>query len=186
MEQVMTNEKRFLSPEVSEIRADAKTGTISGYAMVFNSRSVLLFGQFYERILPEAVDGVIEKSDVLALLDHDRSRGILSRSVKGKGTLSLTVDDKGLRYEFTPPETALAKEVSEYLKRGEINSSSFEFRLADGGDHQFAARHARRRAAGYGASCRLLQHIPAIRRTGAGGGGTQRIPSARKRARKSS
>ena len=120
--------------EQAEIRADPGTGKISGYAMVFNSLSNLLYGGFYERILPEAMDGIIAISDVLALLDHQRSRGVLGRSRLGKGTLSLTTDIKGLKYEFISPKTALGEETKEYLRRGDIQGSSFDFRLADKGD----------------------------------------------------
>jgi HK97 family phage prohead protease len=105
----------------------SESGTISGYAMVFNSRSTLLFGKFYEKIAPEAAEGLIERSDVLALLDHQRSRGVLGRSTYGKGSLSLTVDNIGLRYEFAPPNTTLGDEVKEYLRRGDIRGSSFKF-----------------------------------------------------------
>jgi len=134
MEKMKAYEQRFLTPEITELRTDKKTGVISGYAIVFNSRSVLLYGQFYERIVPEAVDGVIEKSDCMALLDHNRSRGILGRSKFGEGTLKLTPDKKGVFAEFTPPDTALASEVGQYIERGEIDSMSFEFFLAEKGD----------------------------------------------------
>ncbi|MBA7537278.1 hypothetical protein ES705_29545 [subsurface metagenome] len=127
-------EIRNLKIEQSEIRTDPKTGIISGYAMVFNSLSELIYGRFREKILPEAMKGVIKKSDVLALLDHQRIKGVLARSRFGKGTLTLTIDDKGLRYQFTPPKTALGKEAQEYLKRGDIQGSSFHFVLADKGD----------------------------------------------------
>ncbi len=131
----MKKEIRNLEIKQAEIRADSKTGIISGYAMVFNSLSELLFGRFYERILPEAMNGVVEISDVLALLNHQKERGILARSRFGKGTLSLKIDDKGLRYKFTPPDTALGKEAREYLKRGDIQGSSFHFVLANKGEN---------------------------------------------------
>lgn len=128
------SEIRCLDIQQAELRADPDTGKISGYAMVFNSLSNLLFGRFYERILPEAMDGVVAASDILALLDHQRSRGVLGRSKYGKGSLSLTVDAKGVCYDFIPPKTALGEETKEYLRRGDIQGSSFDFRLADLGD----------------------------------------------------
>lgn len=130
----MKKEIRNLKIEQSEIRTDSKTGIISGYAMVFNSLSKLLYGRFREKILPKAMNGVVKRSDVLALLDHDSSRGVLARSMFGKGTLALTIDDKGLRYEFKPPKTALANEVKEYLRRKEIQGSSFWFNLDKNGE----------------------------------------------------
>lgn len=115
---------------IGEIRANAESRNVDGYAIVFNSLSENL-GGFREQILPEAVDGVIEKSDVMALLNHDQSRGILARSRYGSGTLALVADEKGLRYTFSAPHTALGDECLEYLRRGDINQSSFAFAVAE-------------------------------------------------------
>lgn len=115
---------------IGEIRANAESRNVDGYALVFNSLSEDL-GGFREQILPEAVDGVIEKSDVMAVLNHDQSRGILARSRYGNGSLSLEADEKGLRYRFDAPHTALGDECLEYLRRGDINQSSFAFAVAE-------------------------------------------------------
>lgn len=119
----MEKEIRNISEEV---RADAESRKVDGYALVFNSLSEDL-GGFREQILPEAIDGVIEQSDIYALLNHDDSRGVLARSRKGKGSLTLEVDEHGLRYRFDAPKTALGDEVLEYLRRGDISQSSFAF-----------------------------------------------------------
>jgi HK97 family phage prohead protease len=105
---------------------------IEGYAIVFNSRSEDM--GFFEEISSEALDGVIERSDCFALLNHDDSRGILARSKYGEGTLKLTVDDIGLRYEFEAPNTQLGDETLEMIKRGDIDGSSFAFSIAEGGE----------------------------------------------------
>jgi hypothetical protein len=105
---------------------------IEGYAIVFNSESNDL--GFIETINERALDGVIEKSDCFALLNHDDSRGILARSKYGEGTLTLTVDDIGLRYEFEAPNTQLGDETLELIKRGDIDGSSFAFTIAEGGE----------------------------------------------------
>lgn len=123
-------ERRYL--ELSEIRSvSSEDGTesrrVEGYAAVYNSRSEYL--GFYEEIAPGAFDGVIEKSDVLAPLNHDTSRGILARSRNGEGSLELTVDDKGLRYAFDAPKTALGDELLEGIRRGDITQSSFCFSI---------------------------------------------------------
>ena len=55
-------------------------------------------GGFYETIEPTALDGVLERSDILCLLNHNEDRGILARSKMGEGTLNLEIDDIGLRY----------------------------------------------------------------------------------------
>lgn len=102
---------------------------VEGYASVFNSRSKDL-GGFTEIIDPSAFEGVIERSDVLALLNHDQDRGVLARSRKGVGSLMLTIDERGLHYSFDAPHTTLGDELIEGLKRGDISTSSFAFTVS--------------------------------------------------------
>jgi HK97 family phage prohead protease len=123
-------EKELRYVDNSEIRASQDSREIDGYAIVFNTLSRNL-GGFYERIEPTAVDGVIEQSDIMALLNHDNSRGILARSRFGVGSLTLSADEKGLRYTFSAPKTALGDETLEYLRRGDITQSSFAFTVAE-------------------------------------------------------
>ena len=113
-----------------ELREDGESRFVEGYASVFNSRSRDL-GGFQEIILPGAFDGLIEKSDVRCLLDHNPQRGILARSKNGQGSLHLSIDERGLKYEFDAPHTALGDEVVEGLKRGDYSESSFAFRVQD-------------------------------------------------------
>lgn len=103
--------------------------SVEGYALLFDTPSDGL--SFTEIIERNALDGVIAKSNVFALLNHDSERGILARSKNGEGTLTLTVDDKGLKYHFEAPHTALGDELLEYLRRGEISESSFAFTVAE-------------------------------------------------------
>ena len=102
--------------------------SVEGYALRFDTPSDGL--SFTEIIERNALDGVIAKSNVFALLNHDSERGILARSKNGEGTLTLIVDDKGLKYRFEAPHTALGDELLEYLRRGEISESSFAFTVA--------------------------------------------------------
>lgn len=106
--------------------------TVEGYALLFGVSSDNL--GFEEVIERGALDGVLGKSDVFALLNHDRTKGILARAKNGSGSLSLEVDTKGLKYRFEAPKTALGNELLENLKRGEIDQSSFAFTVADGGE----------------------------------------------------
>lgn len=106
--------------------------TVEGYAILFGVSSDNL--GFEEVIERGALDGVLGKSDVFALLNHDRSKGILARAKNGNGSLSLEVDTKGLKYRFEAPKTALGNELLENLRRGEIDQSSFAFTVADGGE----------------------------------------------------
>ena len=119
-----TSEKELRT--YGEIRAVGEGRKVVGYAAVFDRESEDL-GGFVEYIAHGAFDGVVEKSDVLALLNHDERRGLLARAKKGEGTLKLTIDDKGLRYEFDAPKTELGDELLEGLLRGDITASSFAF-----------------------------------------------------------
>ena len=113
-----------------EFRADADSRHIEGYGAVFNKRSVDL-GGFTEIIAPGAFDGVVERSDVLALLDHNQDRGILARSTNGEGSLKLELTEEGLKYAFDAPHTQLGDEVVEGLRRGDYSKSSFAFTVKE-------------------------------------------------------
>ena len=80
-------------------------------------------------IQPEALDGILVRSDILCLLNHNEDRGVLARSKFGIGSLNLEVDIEGLKYRFEAPATALGDELLEGLKRGDISTSSFAFTI---------------------------------------------------------
>lgn len=104
--------------------------TISGYAIVFDVESRVLpswDGDFVEIIERGAVDeALIAQSDVKALYNHVNSM-LLARSVNGNGTLKLSVDDHGLRFEFEAPNTSHGNDVLELVKRGDLQGCSFAF-----------------------------------------------------------
>lgn len=114
-----------------EVRNENNSRHISGYAVVFDSESKLIDNEFYEIVDKRAFDGVIEKSDVYCYLDHNRNKGVLARCNKGVGSLKLSVDNRGLKYEFEAPNTELGNTLIEHIKRGEISTSSFAFTIAE-------------------------------------------------------
>ena len=120
----MVREVRNTNNEITPILPESRL--VTGYAIVFNSDSNDL-GGFTERINPDALTGVVEKSDVLCLLNHNEDRGVLARSNKGEGSLTLEIDEIGLKYSFEAPNTALGDELLEGLRRGDITTSSFAF-----------------------------------------------------------
>ena len=106
---------------------------VEGYAMLFDVESEYL--GFYEVIERGAItQELVESCDIFATFNHDENK-IFARSNKGEGSLKLTVDDKGLKYEFEAPHTALGDELLEYLKRGDINKSSFAFSIDPNDDN---------------------------------------------------
>lgn len=120
-------ERRMIEDNITTLPDSRK---VEGYAVVFNSESKNL-GGFVEVIDAKALDGVLERSDVLCLLNHNEDKGVLARSNKGKGSLTLEVDDIGLRFSFEAPNTALGDELLEGLRRGDISTSSFAFKVSD-------------------------------------------------------
>ena len=101
-------------------RAADDSRRVEGRAVVFDSWSEDL-GDFREKIAKGALDGVIERSDIFALMDHRRERGILARCKRGdQVSLRLNVTDEGLDYELLS-----------CLERGEIDGSSFAFTVLE-------------------------------------------------------
>ena len=110
----------------NEVQVDSRE--ITGYAVVFESNSEDL--GFIERIMKGAItDDTIKKSDVFCLLNHDSTK-VLARSKYGEGSLKLELDERGLKYSFTAPNTDLGDELLEHLLRGELDSSSFGFTVS--------------------------------------------------------
>ena len=125
-------EKRLFNIENRfETKEDGQE-VVVGYGSIFNSKSENL-GGFYEFISPTAISQeTIAKSDVRALINHDQNL-ILARSTTG--TLDLTVDEKGLKYEFEIPEgLSYGKDLAINMKNGNLNQSSFAFTVASNGD----------------------------------------------------
>lgn len=116
-------EKELRSIEIRTIEDSRK---IEGVSIVFNALSNDL-GGFREQIIPEAVEGVIEQSDIFFLYNHTSDRGFLARSRNGSGSLQTEVREDGVYFSFDAPHTALGDEVLEYLKRGDVNQCSFAF-----------------------------------------------------------
>lgn len=119
---------------VGEVRAEIgeenKPTHIVGLGSVFDSRSELIYG-FKEIIKPGAFDDVLN-DDVRGLFNHDPNY-ILGRT--SAGTLSLSVNERGLVYDITAPDTQTIRDlVMAPMQRGDINQSSFAFRVARDGE----------------------------------------------------
>lgn len=106
-------------------RDDAENNSriVTGYAAVFNSRTLLWEG-LEEVISPGAFSRALSGSDVRCLFDHDWSK-VLGRTKSG--TLRLEEDDRGLKFEVELPNTTVANDLIESMQRGDINQCSFGF-----------------------------------------------------------
>ncbi|MDZ3934721.1 HK97 family phage prohead protease [Escherichia marmotae] len=107
-------EIRCYSGEVRAERHDDNPAHIIGYGSVFDCRSELIFGSFREIIRPGAFDDVLG-DDVRALFNHDPNF-ILGRSAAG--TLNLSVDERGLRYDIQAPETQTIRDLVRAARQG--------------------------------------------------------------------
>ena len=108
-----------------EVREENGEMIIEGYAALYNNETDL--GAFRESISPGAFDDVLA-DDVRALINHDPSL-IIGRS--SAGTLQLSTDEHGLRYEVKLGEQQYAKDLYTSIKRGDITQSSFAFTIQD-------------------------------------------------------
>lgn len=103
---------------------------VSGYAIIFDSPSEILFvsgRKCREIIKRSAVDeNLLRRSDIKCYVNHNPER-MVARSNRGKGSLMLSIDSKGLRFEFEAPHTADGDYVVEMIKRGDLTGCSFAF-----------------------------------------------------------
>ncbi|MFP3420648.1 HK97 family phage prohead protease [Bacillus sp. SIMBA_154] len=123
----MGKEKRTFSIKGLEVREsgeEAAPSKIVGYGAVFDSPADIA-GCFTEIISPGTFKKALDSnSDVRALFNHNWDC-VLGR-VKS-GTLMLEEDERGLRFEVTPPETIWVEDLKKSMKRGDIDQCSFGF-----------------------------------------------------------
>lgn len=109
-----------------EFRTSQDSPVIEGRAIPFNIASPNREG-FRETILPEAVEGVFEKSDVFLLYNHDKSKGFLARNKKGKGSLGIDIREDGVYFSFAPGDDNLSRYVKDRIERGDLDETSWAF-----------------------------------------------------------
>jgi HK97 family phage prohead protease len=109
---------------------------IVGYAAKFGVLSLELEGSFIERIDPGAFGIVAERRgrrrplETRALWNHDANYPL----ARYPGTLSLKVDEVGLRYEFPVPDTTYGRDIAANIRAAIVRGSSFSFTVPSGGD----------------------------------------------------
>ena len=117
--------------------SDTEQQFIVGYAARFGVDSLAgAVGDFTERIDPRAFGIVSERRGrknplmTRALFNHDSNMPL----ARYPDTLSLTVDDIGLRYEFPVPDTSYGRDLVTLIEGGIVRGSSFAFILARDGE----------------------------------------------------
>ena len=113
----------------SRSEGDADREYIVGYAAKFGVNSLELEGSFIERIDPGAFGLVSERRgrrkplETRALWNHDPNYPL----ARYPGTLSMSVDEVGLRYEFPVPDTSYGRDLAANIRAGIVRGSSFSF-----------------------------------------------------------
>ena len=116
--------------------SDEEREWIVGYAAKFGVNSLELEGEFVERIHPDAFGLVAERRgrkkplETRALWNHDANFPL----ARYPGTLTLAVDNVGLRYEFPVPDTSYGHDIASNIRAGIVRGSSFSFQIAPGGE----------------------------------------------------
>jgi HK97 family phage prohead protease len=114
---------------------ETKREYIVGYAAKFGVNSLDL-GKFTERIAPSAFNLVTERRgrkkplETRALFNHNADMPL----AKHPGTLKLSVDDVGLRYEFPVPDTSYGRDLASNIRNGIVTGSSFSFTVPKDGE----------------------------------------------------
>ena len=119
----MNIEKRF-----QQIEFRTKGRRLEGYAALFGIEARIGRGVI-ETIAPGAFGATLqERSDILALVDHDPAR-VLART--RSGTLRLSEDSRGLAFDLDVPDTQAGRDVLALAERGDLGGMSFGFNARD-------------------------------------------------------
>ena len=123
---------------VTEIRANEpaadgeKALILSGRPVVYETPTTIndIGGSYIEIIKRGALDGA-DLSDVRLLVGHDASKIPLARTPK---TMSLQLDEAGLTFEATLPDTEAGRAAYKAVERGDLRGMSYAFTVPEGGD----------------------------------------------------
>lgn len=134
-------ERRY-NPEKAEFRAtEGGAPEVHGYALRFGSSYDM--GWFTESVDRNALE-CADLSDVRVLFNHD-SNIVLGRTKAGTATVG--IDNNGLWYRATLPDSPNGQNVKVALERGDVDQSSWGFyilsdswEMRDGKDHRIIKR----------------------------------------------
>lgn len=108
-----------------ERNSDTDSNNLSGYAVVFDEDTTI-GNQFTERVKRGAFDGV-DMSKTFALFNHDWDKPL---GKVGKN-LSLSQDERGLKFNLELSNTSYAKDLIENVRSGIVEGCSFGFTIAE-------------------------------------------------------
>lgn len=108
-----------------ERNSEDTSNTLSGYAVVYEEDTVI-GNQFNERVKRNAFDGV-DMSNTFALFNHDWDKPL---GKVGKN-LSLSSDERGLKFDLELPNTSYANDLIENVRNGIVEGCSFGFTIEE-------------------------------------------------------
>ncbi|MEK5107040.1 HK97 family phage prohead protease [Cytobacillus sp. FSL K6-0129] len=123
----MTKKKETRTFDITNVEkrdGENQSLRVSGYAAVFNSKTSI--GEYFdEMISPGAFSRTLSvNGDIRALFNHNWDH-VLGRTKSG--TLILSEDERGLKFEIDLPNNSLGRDLAESMARGDINECSFGF-----------------------------------------------------------
>lgn len=127
-----TNQKMTRTLELREAQLsenEEKAKVLEGYAVVFDSPTVIWEdeGVEYKEIISSGAFENCNMKDCCLKYNHGDSALILART--RNQSLELTVDNYGLKFRATLPNTSSANDIYELVKSGIIDKCSFAFRV---------------------------------------------------------
>jgi uncharacterized protein len=122
-------ERRFIDP-LMEVRAEGDDDKeIKGIAAVVEKTTDL--GWFEERISKGAFDEVLG-GDTVALFNHEANLPLARTTAKDEAKLKLSINKEGhLAYSYPPPKTTMGKDLTQNIRSGVIQHSSFAFTIKE-------------------------------------------------------
>lgn len=123
-------EKKTQEIRMTEMRAiqnDENKMKIEGYAVVFDSPSHPIYGEWIECIDRNAFNGC-DMKDVVLRYNHKDSFPIMARTKNQ--SLQLIVDDRGLRITAELIDTASNRDLYKSIQEGLVDKMSFRFSVS--------------------------------------------------------
>lgn len=128
----------------ADMTADVENRQITGYGIVFNSDSLPLSVsdgangsvRVVEQITQRSLENA-DMSDVISAYNHNFEK-ILGRTTSN--TLTLTTDQRGVKYTVKAGNQTYANDLLESLQRGDVAGSSFVFTYDYNEGYEFEER----------------------------------------------
>ena len=116
-------ELRTIRAEDIEYREDNDNPIIGGYVVRWDKLSEEMYG-FREKVAKGSFLKTLSEMRVLSFWNHN-SDIVLGNTENG--SLNLSEDERGLKFELTLPDTTAGRDARALIKRGDVKGMSFGF-----------------------------------------------------------